>query len=168
MRSARRTRPIRKCHHDNEAIVHESRIHYLLPMTLLKAVAIWLLILILAVLNGGLRETVLVPALGKPAALVLSGVLLGACIVIVALVLVPRFGRLRTAQALQLGLLWLVLTLVFEFGFGHWVQGHRWSELLEAYNFKDGNLWPLVLVVLFFAPLLASRFDAWRRGASQK
>jgi hypothetical protein len=47
-------------------------------------------------------------------------------------------------------------------------QGHSWSELLEAYNFKDGNLWPLVLVVLFFAPLLASRFDAWRRGASQK
>jgi hypothetical protein len=168
MQLAHRTRTIRGCPHDNKAIVHEPRIPYMLPMTLLKAVAIWLLILILAVLNGGLRETVLVPALGKPAALVLSGVLLGAFIVIVALVLVPRLGQLRTAQALQLGLLWLVLTLVFEFGFGYWVQGHSWSELLEAYNFKDGNLWPLVLVILFFAPSLASRFDAWRRGASLK
>jgi len=130
----------------------------MLARMLLKAFAIWWLILALAVLNGGLREVVLLPVLGKPAALVLSGVLLAACIVIVALVLVPRLGRLRVAQALQLGLLWLTLTLAFEFGFGYWVQGHSWSELLAAYTFRDGNLWPLVLVVIFFAPSLAVRF----------
>jgi len=134
-------------------------------MLLLKAAAIWLFILALAVLNGGFREAVLLPAFGKPAALVLSGLLLAACILIVALVLVPRLGKLRGARALSIGLLWLVLTLAFEFGFGRLVQGRPWRELLEAYTFKDGNLWPLVLAVAFFAPLIAVRVSAGRRSA---
>ena len=133
-------------------------------MLLLKAGAIWLLILVLAVLNGGLREALLLPALGKPAAPVLSGVLLSLCIVAVALIFVPRLGRLRTGEALRLGLFWLALTLAFEFGFGRWIQGRPWHELLEAYTFRDGNLWPLVLVVTFCAPLLAARLNERRRS----
>jgi len=135
-----------------------------LKMLLLKAIAVWLLILVLAVLNGGLREAVLLPAFGKPLALVLSGVLLCACIVAVALVLVPRLGPLRAAQALNLGLLWLALTLAFEFGFGRLVQGRPWRELLEAYTFADGNIWPLALAVTFFAPLIAVRIAERRRS----
>ena len=127
-------------------------------MTLLKALAIWLLILMLAVLNGALREVLLFPAFGKPLALIVSGLLLALFILAVSFWLVPRIGPLRVAQALQLGLLWIALTLAFELGFGYWVQGHSWSELLAAYTFKDGNLWPLVLVVIFFAPSLAVRF----------
>ena len=126
-------------------------------MIVVKAIAVWLLILVLAVLNGALREAVLRPALGKPFALVLSGILLSALILVVAFLLVPRFGQVGRAQALYLGLLWLVLTLAFELGFGRWVQGRSWSELLRAYTFEDGNLWPLVLVVTFLAPYLAVR-----------
>ncbi len=134
-------------------------------MLALRAVAIWLLILVLAVLNGGFRDAVLLPALGKSLALVLSGFLLCACILVVALVFIPRLGRLRAVQSLNLGLLWLALTLAFEFGFGRLVQGRPWRELLEAYTFKDGNLWPLVLAVAFFAPLIAVRVSAGRRSA---
>lgn len=137
----------------------------MIAMLALRAAAIWLLILVLAVLNGGFRDAVLLPALGKPLALVLSGLLLCACILVVALVFVPRLGRLRAVQSLNLGLLWLALTLAFEFGFGRLVQGRPWRELLEAYTFKDGNLWPLVLAVAFFAPLIAVRVSAGRRSA---
>jgi len=126
-------------------------------MLTLKATAVWLLILAGAVLNGGLREAWLVPSLGKTTALVLSGVLLSIVIAAVSLLLVPRMGRLATPQCLYVGLLWLCLTLTFEFGFGRLVQHESWQRLLEAYTFKDGNLWPLVLVVLFLAPLLAVR-----------
>ncbi|HJV76057.1 MAG TPA: hypothetical protein VJ654_17685 [Noviherbaspirillum sp.] len=131
-------------------------------MLLFKAAAIWLLILVCAVLNGGLREAVLLPTLGTPLALVLSGILLSLCIVAVSLIFVRRFGRLSDAQALKLGLFWLLLTLAFEFGFGRLVQHRSWSQLLDAYTFKDGNIWPLVLVVTFFAPLLAVRFQRHR------
>jgi hypothetical protein len=56
------------------------------------------------------------------------------------------------------GLLWLLLTLAFEFGFGL-AQQKSWAELMEAYTFKGGNIWPLVLVAAFISPWLSAR---WR------
>jgi hypothetical protein len=29
---------------------------------------------------------------------------------------------------------------VFEFGFGHWVVGDSWSNLLGAYNLAEGRV----------------------------
>jgi hypothetical protein len=57
---------------------------------------------------------------------------------------------------LLIGILWLILTLVFEFGFGHFLQHKTWPQLLKAYTFQEGNLWPLVLIVTTLAPLLAA------------
>lgn len=126
----------------------------------LKAFGIWLLILVCAVLNGTLREAVLLPAFDKSVAFAISGVLLSICIVAVSLVLVPRIGRLGTSQAMYLGVFWLLLTLGFEFGFGRVIQQRSWSELFQAYTFDDGNIWPLVLVVTLFSPLIAVRLRA--------
>jgi hypothetical protein len=131
-----------------------------LPMLLLKAAAVWLVILVCAVLNGAFREAVLLPRLGTPTGFVASGLLLSVIIVVVSLVLVRRLEPLSKSLSLGVGLFWLCLTLAFEFGFGRLVQHRGWPELLEAYTFKDGNLWPLVLVVIFFAPLLAVRVRA--------
>lgn len=122
-----------------------------------KAAAVWLVILACAILNGALREAVLLPALGKPAALVASGILLSGLILAVSVATIRWLGPRSAGQALGLGLVWLCLTLGFEFGFGRLVQHNEWSEILAAYTFKDGNLWPLVLVVTCLAPLLAQR-----------
>jgi hypothetical protein len=123
----------------------------------LKAAAAWLVILVCAVVNGAFREAVLVPRFGQIAGLVASGLLLSACILGVAVALIPWFGRMETRRCRVLGLLWLGLTLAFEFGFWRLVQHRDWPELFEAYTFKGGNLWPLVLVVTFLAPYLAAR-----------
>ena len=120
---------------------------------LFKATVVWLLIAVCAVLNGGFREAVLLPGLGMPAAIFLSGILLCVLIMVVSFVFIRWLGPLRTAQSLLVGLLWLFLTLAFEFGLGRFVQHREWSEILDAYTFKNGNLWPLVLVVTFLAPL---------------
>ncbi len=126
-------------------------------MLVLKSAVAWLAILVLAMLNGLLREAVLLPNLSKPAAFALSGILLSSFILIVAVAL-ARWLRLSSPRrCMSVGLLWLCLTLVFEFGFGGIVQGRSWAEMLEAYTFKDGNIWPLVLVVTLFAPLIAAR-----------
>lgn len=127
------------------------------PLILIRAVAAWCLILVLAVLNGILREAVLLPNLSKPVAFVLSGVLLSFCIVIVAVALARWLKLSSRRRSLTIGLLWLCLTVVFEFGFGRVVQGRSWADLLEAYTFKDGNIWPVVLAVTLFAPLIAAR-----------
>jgi len=121
-----------------------------------KALIIWLVILVLAMANGLLREAVLMPALGTPAALVLSGLLLSVMILGVAYFSLPWLHIRRPAQYWLVGFGWLALTLVFEFSFGFW-QGKSWPVMLAAYTFKGGNIWPLVLAVTALAPYLAAR-----------
>jgi len=121
-----------------------------------KALVIWVGILVLAVANGAVRETVLIPAFGTPAALVLSGLLLSVLIIGVAFLSIPWLQIFRPVQLWVVGLGWLVLTLAFEFSFGIW-QGKSWPELFEAYTFKDGNIWPVVLAVTALAPYIAGK-----------
>lgn len=126
-------------------------------MLYLRATAAWLLILVLAILNGGLREAFLVPRVGNPAAQLVSGVILIGCIVAVSVLLVPRTGAQSRGQLAGIGVLWLALTVAFEFGFGLAVQGKSWPELLAAYTFQHGNIWPIVLLATLVAPPLFGR-----------
>lgn len=122
-----------------------------------RAVAAWLAILGLAIANGALREMLLLPALGRTPALVASGVLLSAVILLVAFAGIRWLRPASARAAWQLGMLWLALTLVFEFSFGGLVQHKSWAEMLQAYAFRDGDIWPLVLLVTLVAPVLAWR-----------
>ena len=128
-----------------------------LPKPLREPSRPWLAILVCAVLNGALREGVLVPAFGPRVALALSGVSLSAIVILVAVVAVPRLGPPTTSRCVYVGALWLALTVAFEFGFGRLVQHQSWQDLFQAYAFSGGNLWPVVLAVTFIAPLLAVR-----------
>lgn len=123
----------------------------------LKALALWFAILVLAIINGTLREKALIPALGSAAGLVASGTILSVCVFLVAWAGAPWYGPLTSRQWLVIGGLWLLLTLVFEFGFGRLAQHKTWAELLEAYTFKGGNIWPLVLIATLVAPWLAAK-----------
>jgi hypothetical protein len=123
----------------------------------LKALALWFAILVLAVINGTLREKALVPALGSAPGFVASGALLAACVFLVAWAGAPWYGPLTSRHWWLIGAFWLLLTLVFEFGFGRLAQHKSWAELLEAYGFKEGNIWPLVLLATLVAPWLAAR-----------
>lgn len=125
---------------------------------LLKAIAIWLAIVILAFLNGILREKALLPIMGSFAGLVASGIFLSIFILGVAYIAAPWYGPLTSRQWILVGLAWLLLTVAFEFGFGMLIQHKSLSELLDAYTFRDGNLWPLVLVTTFLSPWLSAKF----------
>ncbi|MCW8876586.1 MAG: hypothetical protein OQK51_05945 [Kangiellaceae bacterium] len=59
-----------------------------------------------------------------------------------------------------IGIGWLCITLLFEFVFGR-AQDKSWSELFEAYIFKDGNIWPIVLFVTAAAPYLSAKIRGW-------
>jgi len=138
-------------------------------MPLLKSLIAWLVILALAVANGALREIVLIPVLGATTGLVLSGALLSLLVALVSFAFVRLSHGITSLQGLRVGASWLCLTLVFEFSFGRYVQHKSWSELLDAYTFKDGNVWPVVLLVTLLAPsvavLLQARLQHASRGA---
>jgi hypothetical protein len=52
------------------------------------------------------------------------------------------------------GLIWLSLTVIFEFGFGHFVMKKSWGKLLEDYNMLKRRVWVVVLIVTLTAPYL--------------
>jgi len=57
-----------------------------------------------------------------------------------------------TQQAITIGIIWLTLTIIFEFLFGHYVMGYSWTYLLKDYNIMSGRLWSLVLVWTIIGP----------------
>lgn len=124
---------------------------------LFRALAVWSGILAAAVVNGVIRESLLIPLLGTLSGLVLSGLLLSLVIFVVSLLAIRWIGVATARQALSIGLLWLVATLAFEFGLGAGLQHKTMAELLAAYTFEGGNLWPLVLLVTALSPLAAHR-----------
>lgn len=122
----------------------------------LKAFGLWLAILVLAVANGALREAVLIPRLGNAPGLIVSGVFLAGLALLVAYLGLPWLGA-HGRQLILVGLEWLVGTLAFEFSFGL-LRGKPLGEVLAAYTFKGGNIWPLVLLAIALAPWFAGKF----------
>lgn len=118
----------------------------------------WLGMVIIGILNGLLREYTYGRALGEPTAHQLSSViaifLFGLYIWVLTGLSRPESGR----QALIIGGMWLMMTVAFEFLFGHYVAGHSWSHLLQDYHLLKGRVWPLVLICVTLAPYLFTKF----------
>jgi len=121
-----------------------------------RALILWLAILPLAVANGVLRERLLRPFLGVAQARTLSGLLLMALIFGFAVATIGWLPRTSEAGYLAVGGAWLAWTIAFEFGFGRLVARSSWRDLIGAYRFRDGNIWPLVLAVVALSPWLAA------------
>ena len=119
-----------------------------------RALLVWCLLLVLAVLNGGVRDTWLSPALGDTAGRATSSVLLALLIILATWLTIRWIGPATAGQAMTVGALWVVLTLAFEFGAGHYGFGKSWAELLADYDLLRGRIWLLVLLTTFVAPLL--------------
>ena len=133
-------------------------------MSTARILAIWLLLAVLMVLNGVMREIVLVPQIGGSAAAVSA--ILGIAIILGAtgLFFHPLAGA-PTATLVRTSVLLVALTIVFEFVFGHWVDGKSWAELAGNYAIWNGRLWPVVLGSLAIAPFLWGRWVAPRKRA---
>ena len=136
-------------------------------MKILESFVVWLCFIPAAILNGGLREYVLVPAIGRKWALPASGIILSMCIFLITWLLLPRLVKVRTSgTAWLIGICWLVLTVAFEFASGL-AGGNTVAELLSAYNPLTGNLWLLVLATTLLSPVLAGgRFHASSSGGT--
>ncbi len=121
---------------------------------LLYSLGIWLLLLVLAIINAGIREALYKPKLGDNLGHAISSVIAIGYTLIITYFFVDYIKVSATKiDFLLIGTLWLTLTVVFEFGFGHYVMGHSWEYLLADYNIFKGRLWSLVLLAMFVSPL---------------
>lgn len=120
----------------------------------IQAALIWVLIIPLAILNGGLRERVLAK-LGA-AALPLSGITLSILVFAVAFLLIPKIKGCRRRDYFLFGAVWFGLTNLFELVL-FTGEGGGFAALLRAYRFWTGDLWALVALTTFFAPAAVMR-----------
>ena len=119
---------------------------------LVKSLIMWIALLMAMMCNGFFRGLVLQPRLGEDVARQVAS-LLGVCIILA--ITAPFVRRLRnpsSGELLGVGLVWLLLTIAFEFLLGHYVSGATWEAQLADYNLLRGRLWPLVLLTTFLAP----------------
>jgi hypothetical protein len=124
---------------------------------LLRAIAVWLLLMVMAVANGVIREAFITPLFDAPTGHILSTAILCVAIFVVAWFSISWIGPNTGREALSIGIQWVGLTIAFEFLAGHYVFGNTWESLLADYNLFHGRIWVLVLLAELFAPLWAFR-----------
>jgi hypothetical protein len=123
---------------------------------LLKTAMIWFIIAVFAVANGIFREKILAPYLGEMLAVPLSGITLSIIIFTITYLCFNLLSNNKSLVYLYIGIQWVIMTLVFEFVFGHFIIGKSWSELLQVFNILEGNLFTLALLSSLFSPILVS------------
>ncbi len=120
--------------------------------TLLRALVVWLGILVLASVNGALRDLVLAPRLGDTLARAASTVILCGIVLLVTWWTIAWIGPRSRSEALAIGAVWVACTLGFEFLAGHYLFRKSWAELGADYDLRRGRIWIAVLVATFAAP----------------
>lgn len=118
------------------------------------AFLIWVMIIPIAILNGGFREYVLVNlgGLARP----LSGIILSVCIFVVAYLLVPKIKNCVKRDYFFFGVMWFILTNLFDLS-AYIKEGEGFAGLLQSYNIFMGNTWVLVVLTALFAPAIVVR-----------
>ena len=123
-----------------------------------KSIFIWLSLVPLAILNGGLRLYVLEPLLGTTIANPISCIILCCLIFTISMLFIPRLGYGTTIIYVKIGLLWTLLTVVFETFVAIFTK-MTFKEIINAYNIATGNFWIVVVLFIGFVPFLTAKIS---------
>jgi hypothetical protein len=107
--------------------------------------------LLIAIGNGILRELFIKKLVTDHAAHQLSTITLIIFFALYVGYVISHYPPASALQAISIGIFWLVLTLLFEFGFGYY-RGNTWNAMLSEYNILEGKLWILVPLWVAAAP----------------
>lgn len=114
----------------------------------------WFPLLLLAVLNGAARDFIYKDKAGELRAHQISTFTLMGLSAIFVYFLNRLWPFRSETQAILLGIIWFIMTIAFEFGFGYFIIKHSWKRLLNDYNIFEGKIWSLFLIFLLFLPWL--------------
>lgn len=127
-------------------------------MIYIQALGVWILLLITALVNATFRTKFLQPRLKNE---LRSHQISSIMAVILFLFIIYIFFRFTGANytendLINIGFMWMMLTIVFEFLFGYLVMNHSFKRLLQDYNLTKGRLWIWVLLTLLLGPLMVN------------
>ena len=118
----------------------------------LKYAIAWIPMVFIAMANGAVRQLGYGKLLNELPAHQLS-CLTGIALFFIYTWCLSLYWPLESSkQALTIGLLWLALTVAFEFLFMHYGAKVSWDKLFHDYNVLAGRLWVVVLISVFLLP----------------
>jgi hypothetical protein len=124
-----------------------------------KYVLGWIPLVLIAIINGTIRQIFFLEPLGELHAHQLStatGIILFGLYIYWLI----RFWKPESMkETIKIGLLWVMLTIIFEFGMGRIILGRDWSALFHDYNIIEGRVWILVLIWVAAAPSVFFRLS---------
>jgi hypothetical protein len=125
-----------------------------------KYTLLWFGLAVVAIVNGAIRNKFYSKALGELRANQLSTIILLVLIGVYTWIF-TRFWEIGSAeQALLVGLIWVGITIIFEFIFGHYVVKKPWQVLFHDYNILKGRTWLLIPIWTFLAPFTFFHLNA--------
>lgn len=125
-----------------------------------QSILVWVILAVLTILYAIFREAVFIPVTGMDGTLARAVLLPFAIIYIfvITFVFLKKTGHTYSSRdTLMIGLLWLVLTIAFEFTFGTLVMGNSLATLLADYNIFAGRTWSIFLLAIFLVPLIVGK-----------
>lgn len=129
---------------------------------ILKYFIAWFPMILIAMLNGSLREYVIADYVSELIAHQISCVTLIIFFSLYIYFISRKWKIDSSSKSWLIGLMWLCMTVIFEFGFFHYAAGQPWEILLADYNIFAGRLWILVLIWILIAPRIFYKF--WKNN----
>jgi len=128
----------------------------------IRAFGVWFVLVAAKFIHYVLQTILVMPVFGYLRARLIGDFTEAILILAVAYVFIQWLNANNKRSLLQVGALWLVLTLILKFTFGHFVFGRSWVNLASDYNILGAGLLPIGLVILTFSPLIAARLHGLR------
>lgn len=126
-------------------------------MYLLRGFSVWLVIVFVESVHGTLRQLFLAPIVGDFPARRIAFFTGMALIFLIAYLFIRWIRAENAKQLFAVGLMWAILTLLFEFGLGNFVLNYSRERMLEDYDVSRGGLMGFGIVFMIFAPVLAAK-----------
>jgi len=122
-----------------------------------RAIGLWLVLMAAETLNGLWRAKVLALWIGDAAARDVSVFTGSMVILLITFACIGWIPAHSVRTLLVIGMSWVLLTIFYEFTLGYLVFHRPLGEIASDFDLFHGELLPIGLLVLLFAPLLAAR-----------
>ncbi|MCU1288560.1 MAG: hypothetical protein JWN60_789 [Acidobacteria bacterium] len=126
-------------------------------MYFVRAFVVWLLIVLAESVHGTLRQLFLAPLIGDFTARRISFFIAVLLIFLITYLFIRWINATTFKSLFAVGLLWMVLMTLFEFGLGIFVMNYSREQMLEDYDVSRGGLMGFGLIFMIFAPWLAAK-----------
>ncbi len=119
-----------------------------------QAIGFWFVLMVVAIVNGVVRNEVYGPSIGNELLSHQISTFTGIILFLAGMYVWLKYTNAHYSKKdlLVIGIIWLGITITFEFIFGHYIVGHTWSKLLADYNILEGRIWGLTLLAILAGP----------------